>query len=88
VADLMIIVRILEEKGWHEGHEAAHRHELSRGPLASGMLSVFAELETNLRREHQMEPSAASRRSTQEAQARAHLQRSPADDPAGRGASS
>src|SRR5829696_3737664 len=84
VTDLMIIVRILEQKGVAEGDRAAHRYEFSRGPLAV----VHAR---RVRRTRNQPPArtpdgvhpAHPGDRPDEAEARAHLQGSPADDPAG-----
>jgi DNA invertase Pin-like site-specific DNA recombinase len=70
VTDLMIIVRILEQKGvaLKATEQPIDTSSAVGGSLLS-MLGVFAELETNLRRERQMESiRRASRRSTARSQ--------------------
>ena len=63
IGDLQDIVRALQAKGVTlAGHGAAHRHQ--RRPPASAffdMLGVFAEFETNLRRERQLEGIARAK---------------------------
>jgi DNA invertase Pin-like site-specific DNA recombinase len=56
VTDLMIIVRILEQKGVAlKATEQPIDTSSAVGRSLLSMLGVFAELETNLRRERQME---------------------------------
>ena len=62
IGDLQDIVRALRAKGATlEGDGAADRHCHAAGKCFLDMLGVFAEFETNLRRERQLEGIAKAK---------------------------
>ena len=61
IGDLQDIVRAVKARRIPQGHRAADRHQHGSRQVFLDMLGVFAEFETNLRKERQLEGIAAAK---------------------------